>query len=349
MRQRAEHPAHACCAACGRSRRWFSGFPGRCADRRHSPTAQTHMRRISAPDCLITSWGATTLPSDFDILRPCSSSTKPCVSTDIERRAAARAAAFDQRRMKPAAVLVRAFQIHHRYPGRRRRLRLMPASRGKCIGSSSTKACVEPESNQTSQMSSTFFHVLVGAFAEEALARAGPCTRRRRLPASKASAMRMFTSAIVEDIDRAVRPFLAHEYRNRHAPGALPRDHPVGLGLDHAGDAVLAGRRHPARHLDRPERAMRATYPLAALSMGLIHRDEPLRRVAEDDRLLRTPRVRILMLEAAARDDVAGFGQSLDHGLVGVALLALVIDDTLALEARRSGVSARRSHRRYRE
>ena len=41
------------------------------------------------------------------------------------------------------------------------------------------------------------------------------------------------------------------------------------------------------------------------------------------------------MLEAAARDDVAGLGQRLDHGVVGVALLALVVDDALAGEARR--------------
>ena len=32
---------------------------------------------------------------------------------------------------------------------------------------------------------------------------------------------------------------------------------------------------------------------------------------------------------------IAGFGQRLDHGLVGVALLALVVDDALAGEAGR--------------
>ena len=37
---------------------------------------------------------------------------------DVERRATARAAAFQQRRLKPAAMLVGAFQIHHR-PRRR--------------------------------------------------------------------------------------------------------------------------------------------------------------------------------------------------------------------------------------
>src|SRR3546814_17099000 len=41
----------------------------------------THRRRISAPYCLMTSWGNTVLPSDFDILRPCSSMVKPWVTT----------------------------------------------------------------------------------------------------------------------------------------------------------------------------------------------------------------------------------------------------------------------------
>ena len=44
---------------------------------------------------------------------------------------------------------------------------------------------------------------------------------------------------------------LLDEHRDRHAPGALAAHHPVGLGVDHAADAVLAGRRHPARSTDR--------------------------------------------------------------------------------------------------
>jgi hypothetical protein len=39
------------------------------------------MRKMSAPEFLIASCGATVLPSDFDILRPFSSSTKPWVIT----------------------------------------------------------------------------------------------------------------------------------------------------------------------------------------------------------------------------------------------------------------------------
>ena len=44
---------------------------------------------------------------------------------------------------------------------------------------------------------------------------------------------------------------------------------------------------------------------VAGLVDALIHGDEPLRRVAEDDRLLRAPGMRILVLEAAARDQHA--------------------------------------------
>ncbi len=41
------------------------------------------------------------------------------------------------------------------------------------------------------------------------------------------------------------------------------------------------------------------------------------------------------MLESPARNQRARFDQRLDDGLVGVALLAFVGDDALALEARR--------------
>ena len=45
--------------------------------------------------------------------------------------------------------------------------------------------------------------------------------------------------------------------------------------------------------------------------------------------------MRILMLEAAARDEIACLDQCLDDRFVGVALVALVVDDALAGEARR--------------
>jgi hypothetical protein len=74
---------------------------------------------------------------------------------------------------------------------------------------------------------------------------------------------------------------------------------------------------------------------VAALRDVFIHRDEPLRRVAEDDRLLRAPGMRVLMLEAAGRDQHPGLFERFDDSLIGVALLALVVDNALAREARR--------------
>ena len=203
---------------------------------------------------------------------------------DIERRAATSAAAFKERGLKPAAVLVGAFEIHHE------------------VGAASIRA---PDSGETGEM--------LGVFEHEGMSRAGiepdvedvvhflpavfavrsekPFARAVGIPGIRTLLLERFDDAeihlrIVEDFDRAVRLFL-DEYRDRHAPGALARDHPIGPALDHAGDAILALRRHPARRLDRGERAT-AQGVVATIDI-LVHRNEPLRRVAKDHRLLRTP------------------------------------------------------------
>src|SRR3954468_14287758 len=110
---------------------------------------------MSAPESFMTSCGAVTLPVDFDILRPCSSSTKPCVSTTSNgaRPRVPQDSSSDEWN-QPRCWSEPSRYITVSLPPSI--LRLMPASVGKCLGSSSTKACVEPESNQTSQMSSTF-------------------------------------------------------------------------------------------------------------------------------------------------------------------------------------------------
>ena len=45
--------------------------------------------------------------------------------------------------------------------------------------------------------------------------------------------------------------------------------------------------------------------------------------------------MRVLMLEPAAREQLAALDQRLDHGLVGVTLFALIVDDALADKAGR--------------
>jgi hypothetical protein len=126
---------------------------------------------------------------------------------------------------------------------------------------------------------------------------------------------------------------LVAEHGERNAPGALPRHHPIGARLDHTSDAVLALRRDPARRRDRSQRAL--PQRVAARPDILVDGDEPLRRGAEDHRLFRAPGMRIVVLVAGAGDQRAGLGQRGNHREIGVAELALVVDHTLALEARR--------------
>ena len=136
--------------------------------------------------------------------------------------------------------------------------------------------------------------------------------------------------------------FLVDEHRDRHAPGALPGDHPVGALLDHAADAVAALRRHEARLADGFERQLaQARLLLGALDGGgLIHRDEPLRRVAIDDRRLRPPGMGVIVLVARVHGgERARLFQRRDHRRVAVAQvvelaeMALVVDDALGLVA----------------
>src|SRR4051794_22428693 len=87
---------------------------------------------------------------------------------------------------------------------------------------------------------------LAGTFAEKTLARA---IHVPRVGAGLTEGLddAMIDTFVLQDFDRAVA-ILFHEHGDRHAPGALPRDHPVGLRVDHAGDAVAARRRHPSRY-----------------------------------------------------------------------------------------------------
>ena len=249
-------------------------------------------------------------------------------------------------------MLVGAFEIHDACRGRRRACGGCRRGRGSARGPPARRrgwsrsrtrrrGCRRP--SPSPRRSDEAF--------EEALA--APASYQASAPFSaKASAMRLLTRSSLR-ISTEPSPLLAHEHGDRHAPGALARDHPVGPALDHAGDAVLARRPAPsavslmARGAGA-QRVARPAAPSASPRCRLVHRDEPLRRVAEDHRLLRAPGVRILMLEPAARDQHAGLDQRLDDGLVGVALLALVGDDALAGEARRLLGEARRSRRRCR-
>ena len=98
------------------------------------------------------------------------------------------------------------------------------------------------------------------------------------------------------------------EQRDRHAPGALARDAPVGPALDHAVDALLAPVGRPL-HLADLSSASRA-------QACLVHADEPLRRGAEDDRRLVAPAMRIAVTEWLMLEQHATLAEHIDDVLV---------------------------------
>ena len=207
----------------------------------------------------------------------------------------------------------------------------MPANPGKCFGSSRTKAWVDPEVEPDfDQVVDLVVSRGIVLRPEEPLLRALGEPGVGAFPLVGVGDPRVHL--VVEQDFVTV---LADENRQGHPPGALARQHPIGLVGDHALDPVLAGRRRPSRAFNRVDR--KDPKRLAALRIGErpIHRQEPLRRVAKDDWRLRAPAVGVLVLEFSARDERPGLDQRVDDGLVGVAGFALIVDDALALEAGR--------------
>ena len=194
------------------------------------------MRRMSAPefDDVLRHHGVA---ERFDILRP-SSAKRSRGSARCRRRAAARAAAFEQRGMEPAAMLVRpssyqylaAVALAHDAGELREMLRVFQHEGVRRAGS-----------NQTSRMSSTFCQPRRRACRKRSAAPA--CTRHRRPPPR--THRECGPRPPVLQISTGPVALVPDERGDRHAPGTLARDHPVRPALDHAGDAVLALRRHP--------------------------------------------------------------------------------------------------------
>ena len=192
---------------------------------------------MSAPDCLMTSCGAMTLPSDFDILCPSSSSTKPCVST-MSNGARPR---VPQLSRSEDWNQPRCWSEPSRYITVSEPPSLLALDAGKAgemhrvfEHEGMRRAGIEPDVENVVDL----LPVLVGERPEKTLARAVgvPGVGAFLFESVRDARIDLF---VLQDFDRAVA-LLAHEHRDRHAPGALARDHPVGPALDHAGDAVLA-------------------------------------------------------------------------------------------------------------
>ena len=208
---------------------------------------------MSAPDCLMMSCGKGLVAERLRHLPALLVEREAVRQHDVEGRAAARAAALEQRGLEPAAMLVGAFEIHH----------LVVAAVDFAVDAGKAgevdgvfehigvgRAGVEPDVENVVDLL-----VIGGIVVGPRKRAAAPSAYQASAPSSSnASAMRALTRSSISGVVLA----LVDEHRDRHAPGALAAHHPVGLGADHAADAVLAGRRHPARLADRLSARSRA-------------------------------------------------------------------------------------------
>ena len=212
-------------------------------------------------------------------------------------RMAARAAAFEQARLEPAAMLVTAFKVK---VGERpciafRAHEIRPLARGEHEGM--RRSAVEPDVQNVGHALIIVEGVVVAEIALCAVI--GPGIDAQFLDARDDPR-----------IDRWIIEILAglavHEQRDRHAPSALSAEHPVRAALDHRGDAVLALFRHPAGLGNGGHRL----FAQRAAGHVLIHRHKPLRRAAIDDLGLGPPRMRIaVLIVRTRREQTTGLAQ----------------------------------------
>jgi hypothetical protein len=243
---------------------------------------------------------------------------EPVGEDALVRRAAARAAALQQRRLEPAAVLVGAFQIE--VGGR---AAVVAAFQGEGVG----RAAVEPDVEDVDDLLEP---PRIAVAQEVAVGQLEPGVAAAVLDGVEDAAV----DRLVHQRDAGL---LVDEHGQGRAPGALAADQPVGTGLDH----------RPMRL--RPASGWKAVSAMAwtrsragscrpGSGRRLVHADEPLRGVAEDHRGLGAPAVRIAVLDAAAGQQVAGLDQLVHDRAVGgpelAGLLALGLDDLQAREQR---------------
>ena len=203
---------------------------------------------MSAPLSLMTSCGSMTLPSDFDILRAVVVDDEAVGDDLLNGGRAARAEADEQRALEPAAMLVAALEVDVGRPGQ-----LGPGGQHRLVA----RPGVEPDVEDVAL-----------AFERGAAARrAGHALGDELLDRPLVPGV---GAVHVEDAGRALderrrqqrfAALDAVDRRDRHAPGALARDAPVGPVGDHVRAAVRGPR--PASS-GPPRRLPRAPAPAAS-------------------------------------------------------------------------------------
>ena len=225
-----------CSGPCGRPRRRAAGSRRRRARRCASRSASAHQRTMSAPSWAMTSRAARSRCRATCASRdPSASSTQPWVSTSVYGRLAREPDADHERRVEPAAVLVRTLEIDDR---RAPRARASPGPLRARDASRCTARWVEPESNHTSRMSVSLRNGPGRRSCGQAKPVGQEALDRQLVPArpspARASAPRPAPSR--RDRAAASRTGLAVDGGDAHAPGPLPRQAPVGTGAHRLAD-----------------------------------------------------------------------------------------------------------------
>ena len=208
-----------------------------------------------------------------------------------------------QRTLEPAAVLVRALEVHVRREGNLAR----PEGGDAVVHDPG----IEPDVHHVVRL------VVVGRLVAQQVRgiEVEPRLQPRLLDAQ---------GDLLEQLGRSrvgLARLAVDEQRQRHAPGALPRDAPVRPPLHHAGDALLAPARHPAHLADLLQGG--------AAQAFLVHAHEPLRRGAEDHGRLVPPAVRVTVHVGLVPEQAATRRERLHDRLVR-------LEDLLPLEQRRA-------------
>ena len=215
-------------------------------------------------------------------------------------RAPPRPAALQQRGVEPAAVLVGALEIDIRRPHP-----VGAVAQNEGMG----RAGIEPDIEDVGDLRPALR--LGTPSRKRALA---PSANQASAPsARKAATMRAFTASS-RRISTSPSP-LAHEAGERHAPGPLAREHPVRAVRDHRAQRFcpVFGYHFTSSSIERSARSRIVARARPSRRQRPVDGDEPLRRVAEDERRLGPPAMRIGMREPPARDQRAGLDQLLDH------------------------------------
>mmetsp|Transcript_62733 Transcript_62733/g.110794 ORF Transcript_62733/g.110794 Transcript_62733/m.110794 type:complete len:462 (-) Transcript_62733:1175-2560(-) len=202
-----------------------------------------------------------------------------------------------QRALKPAAVLVRPFQVHVRGVVQRR-----------CLGCGCNGTCLQHTCPGCTRIEPHIHRVCTLGELTCALSQGTRWqqTRNVHLPPC-------IRAMLCEDSFNVLQRLGCHErlvgggaveHWDGHSPGPLPRDAPVASGLRHGGDAGLAGGGDPLHLVDGLQ---------GGLPEGRDTR-KPLLRRTKDRGLLGPPVIRILVAVGLFLDEHPCLLECLNHG-----------------------------------